>query len=428
MIPKTYSQVELKLKKYNLSGNGGLAWIDKALSHAGFWEDIKKLSGKKKSNRELCAGLKVRSEILSRIGGATAIEDIEVLRADKGFEGMTGKKIVPADTIINFLSEKRTTFILKEALKRLSIKAIRESKETEFTYDNDATYFESRKRSAEYSYRGSKDFSGLLGFVPELNLCTTMEFRRGNISPREGILNQIKDMRGICERTGKRLRRIRLDSAGHNKDIFNYCNKEGIEFHITLCKNEAIKGEIANLREKKWSVLKRDKDTVEIAEFVYGQNDESTEAIRCVVIRRENKGQKDLFKEEYSYHVIGTNNIESEAEEILDIHSGRMSSENYNKELKEGYNIEWMPSQNYRKNANYFYIGVLAYSCVEFVKRFFIGGEVVKYRVKKFRNWFIKICGKLIRTGRRYIFHIINAPERSFEMFVKIRRRMRRVW
>jgi len=38
---------------------------------------------------------------------------------------------------------------------------MREAKEEEFTFDNDATYMDSGKDSAAYSYQGTKQMSGL---------------------------------------------------------------------------------------------------------------------------------------------------------------------------------------------------------------------------------------------------------------------------
>lgn len=431
MIPKEYGQVELKLRNRNISSNAGLAWIDKALKFCGFWEDIKELTKEKRSNNEIGADKKIRSEILSRVSGAEAIEDIEVLRRDKGLERMTGEKIVSPDTIINFIKGKRTSGFLKEVNEALILKALKASEIKGFTYDNDATYFESRKDSARYSYRETKDFSGLLGFITELNLSVTMDFRAGNISPREGILEQIRNTVQLCKEAGKKLKKIRLDSAGHNNDIFCFCNKEGIDYYITLVKNSAIKECIAQLPEDTWKKIEKkyeDGKDREYAEFIYAVNDERVESMRAIVIRWLNKKQLNLFEDKYCYHVVGTNNSEQSAVEILEIHAGRMGSENYNKELKEGYSIEWMPSHDFRANANYFYLGVIAYNCVEFVKRFFVGKEVVTYRIKKFRHWFIKTCGKLIKTGRRYIFQIINAAEDTFNMFVNIRRRMQYEW
>ena len=409
--------------------NSGLALIDKSLEHSDFWKEIDEMSESKKSNNGISASLKIRSEILSRISGATAVEDIEVLRKDIGFKNMTGKQIISPDTIINFIADKKTESLLKSVNERLVSKALQASDLEEYTYDNDATYFESLKDSAAYSYRETKDFSGLLGFIPELNLCVTMDLRAGNISPRDGILKQIQEMYNLCKINKKKIKQIRLDSAGHNSEIFKFCNKEKIDFYITLAKNSAIKENVAQL--SRWTKVNKDYEDNSIresAEFIYANNDQSCEAIRAIVLRWKNKGQLELLADEYSYHVIGTNNLERSQEEVLEIHAGRMGSENYNKELKEGYNIEWMPSNGFTKNANYFYLGIMAFNCVEFVKRFFIGKEVVPYRIKKFRHWFIKTCGKLIKSGRRYIFQVINATDYTFDMFTKIHRRMQYIW
>ncbi|MCK4916601.1 MAG: hypothetical protein KAS51_00065 [Candidatus Omnitrophica bacterium] len=75
----------------------------------------------------------------------------------------------------------------------------------------------------------------------------------------------------------------------------------------------------------------------------------------AVLIRWRNQKQLELFKNKYYYHVIGTNNLERSSEQILEIHADRMGSKNYNKEFKEGYTIEWMSSNDFTKNTNYFY-------------------------------------------------------------------------
>lgn len=427
MIPKNYSQVELKKSNSSISSHAGLCWIDKALEFAGFWQDINKLLPKtSKSNNAVSVALKIRSEVLSRISGATAVEDVEVLRKDEGFAKMTGVKIVSPDTLLNFLSDKKHTMLLKKANDKLVIKALVASNLSEFTYDNDATYFESQKNGAQYSYRETRDFSGLLGFIPELNICTTMDFRPGNISPRDGIVQQIKHMISLCKKAKKKMKRLRLDSAGHNNEIFKLCDKNGIDFYITLAKNTAIKEIIYQLPETHWI---KDKDTNrEYAECVYVPNDESCKSMRVIVVRWQTKEQLELFEERYCYHVVGTNNLQQSTQEVIQIHSGRMGSENYNKELKEGYNIEWMPSNDFTKNTNYFYLGIIAYNGVEFVKQFFIEGEVKSYRIKRLRHWFVKISGKLIKTGRCFIFKVINSTNRTFAMFEKIRHRMQYSW
>ncbi len=91
------------------------------------------------------------------------------------------------------------------------IKALRELEEDELTYDNDATYFDSGKESAEYSYQKSKQFSGLVGCIAELGMINTVDFRRGNVSPQTGILNQLKKAVAQAKAAGKRIKNFRND-------------------------------------------------------------------------------------------------------------------------------------------------------------------------------------------------------------------------
>ena len=425
MIPKNINQVELKKIKQNVSGRSGLSWIQGSLKHIGLYEEIDKISPLKgRSNKELLMSQKLGSEIMSRIDGASAIEDIEVIRKDIGLARITGEKVVSADTIRNILKCKGTSKTIKAINRWLSIKAMKASDIVEFTYDNDATYFESQKKSASYSYRESKDFSGLLGFITELDLCVTIAFRAGNVSPRTGIVEQIKEAISISKEAGKRIGVVRLDSAGHNNEIFKICQKEGIKYYITLGQNVAVKELIVSIENKKWNKLKG--TDREYAESIYVTNEGVSS--RMITLRWK-KRQGELFSDSYSYHVIGTNDESVNIENILEIHAGRMGSENYNKELKSGYNCDWSPSHDFRMNANYFYIGVLAYNCVEFVKRFFIQSEeITRYRIKKFRHWFIKISGKLVKTGRKYYFHLINVTDKSYEMVQSIWRRLQYEW
>ena len=76
MIPRNINQVELKKIKQNVTGRSGLSWIQGSLKHIGLYEEIDKISPLKgRSNKELLMSQKLGSEIMSRIDGASAIED-----------------------------------------------------------------------------------------------------------------------------------------------------------------------------------------------------------------------------------------------------------------------------------------------------------------------------------------------------------------
>ena len=94
-----------------------------------------------------------------------------------------------------------------------------------------------------------------------------------------------------------------------------------------------------------------------------------------------------------------------------------MNSENYNKEVKTGFNVDYTPSEDFTMNENYFLTGILAYNMIQIMKLFYLGKEPKKWTIKTLRYWFIHTCGKIIRTGRKYFCNIINATDKTFELF-----------
>ena len=139
--------------------------------------------------------------------------------------------------------------------------------------------------------------------------------------------------------------------------------------------------------------------------------------MRMLVLRWLNP-QPDLFEsEKYCYHAIGTNDSETEAMAWLEFHNGRMNSENYNKELKDGLNAGYAPSHDFHVDRFYFLLNVLAYNVLQVMKLFYLGEEVKTWTVKTLRYWFIQVCGKIVRTGRKYYCKIINATEDTFGLF-----------
>ena len=142
--------------------------------------------------------------------------------------------MVCVDTVINFIGDRRNNAKMRRVNNELIVKAMKLAKEKEFTYDNDATYIDSNKECAEYSYQKSRQMSGLLGSIAELGVINTVDYRRGNKSPSTGILNQLKKATVQAKAAGKRIARFRSDSAAHQDKIFTFCSKNGIEWYLSL--------------------------------------------------------------------------------------------------------------------------------------------------------------------------------------------------
>jgi len=421
LLTKKMSQVKLRRTKEGVTGKMGLSWIGHCMEHFGLEEMVNEVYGdKKKSNREINAYEKIMAGAMTRIAGGDRIEDIETLRADKGFVDSLGwEQIAGADAYTNFINNKRNNEKNRIVNEMMAVKSMRKSEEEEFTYDNDATYSNSNKNSAAYSYQGKRQHSGLIGCIAELGVINTEDFRRGNISPQTGIYEQLEKAIRQTKTAGKKIKRYRSDSASHQNKIFRLCNEENIEYYISLDKNGAVKKCIGTIKKEEWKPLSgryQKRLGTEWAETVYVT--EKGISMRTLILRWANP-DPDLFDDSlFCYHAIGTNNNKINAMKWLEIHNGRMGTiEHINKEIKAGLGCDYAPSHEFEKNRGYFLMGIIAHNIAQIMKLFYLRGSAKHWTLKRMRYQFVNVCGKIIKTGRQFYCNITNVTKETFELF-----------
>lgn len=412
-------QVDIKKTNEEVTGKMGLGWAYHMLKDFGLIETIESKYTEKGSNRETEAERKILAAVMMLMSGGEKVEDLEVLRQDKAFVGSLGwKSMISPDTLFNYLEIKRNGGKLRQINEESGLTAMKRVELEEFTYDNDATYFNSNKECAQYSYQKEKQMSALLGFIAEIGICLTMDYRPGNVSPADGILNQLRKAIQLTKEIGKKITRFRSDSAAYNKKIFRLCDKENIKYFVTVDKNSSVLTRIKEISSKAWNSLPEQAGTeyAEITNWMM-DNQEGYVEMRLLVLRWENP-KPDLFNQEkYCYHVIGTNDKKVKPLDWLEIHNGRMSSENLNKEVKTGFSGDYTPSHDFNKNRNYFLLCVLAYNATQILKLFYLGERAKSWTIKTIRYWFLKTCGKFVKHARKIICNIINATEETYNLF-----------
>jgi hypothetical protein len=127
---------------------------------------------------------------------------------------------------------------------------------------------------------------------------------------------------------------------------------------------------------------------------------------------------------EWYYQVIATNMDEKSPEEVVWFHNGRGQAENLIKELKLGFGMEQMVSGDFRANAVYFGIGVLAYNTAQIQKYLFMDAEWRRRTMATIRWSLVEIAGRLVRHGRQLILRIVASAEKLW-LFLRIRQRCR---
>lgn len=420
-LTKNLSKVTLKMSHEDVTGKMGLSWLTHSMEHFGIREMIVDEYGtKKKSNREIGPYRKIMAGAMMMVAGGERVEDVEGLRADQGLVNSLGwEGIVGADTLLNFIKDRRSNAKMRRVNDAMVIKAMREAKEEEFTYDNDATFIDSNKRSAAYSYQGIRQFSGLTGCVAELGLVNTVDFRPGNISPQAGILNQLRKTARQAEKVGKRVARFRSDSAAHQNKIFTFCDSKGIEYYITVDKNKAVVKSIHKLKAYEWRTMHgryQERIDTEWAQTEYVAS--KGFRVRILVLRWKNPDPTLFDANPYCYHVIATNNKYIKPMDWLEVHNGRMGTiEQNHKEVKTGLGCDYTPSHDFEKNRGYFLLGILAHNMCQIMKKFYLTQEAAFWTIKTLRYRFMNVCGRIVKSGRRFYCKIINVTNEIFELF-----------
>lgn len=430
--------LSFKLKfseKEEITPYAGLALYGEMYRAIGLDKEINSVFPAPGSGAGFDANTYINALTMMFIGGGKYIEDIRKIKADKGLRKICKMEKVPSsDAAGNWLRRegKEKIRYMEIINNNLTRRGLKKAERKELTLDTDAMEIEAHKREAEYTYNGNKGYMPILGFIPELDWCIGYEFREGNVSPCERNYEFAREIIERVEREGKKIKRVRMDAAGYQVKVINYVNGKGSRYTITVDKDESIKEAIKRIGEEEWKPLK-DKEGVmtnrEYAEFIHSMN-ESDHAFRVVMMRWKNP-QRDLFEktEEYCYHGIATNYLEEEknSEEIIWWHNGRSNSENYNKELKIGFNLDYMPSGEFEANAVWFGIGILAYNLFIASKMFLFPKGWLKKTIRIVRWQFIQMAGKVIKRARELILKICSTLRETFEIYKEARRKCGRL-
>jgi len=322
----------------------------------------------------------IQSIVMLLIAGGQTMEDIRVLHADKTVRSLSGIERMPSsDAIGKYIKRETQSKVvgIQRASRAIAERVLRADERLDYTLDADAFEIISEKGEAEKNYKGNTGYMPMAAFISELDVCIASEFRAGNINPATRNLEIIEESVKAVREMGKEIKRIRLDSAGYQAEITNYCEEESIKYTITGRKDSSVLGSIGQI--KHWEKF----ENQEVGETIHCMQ-AGNEAFRLIVLRRRVCGQLPLGLQGeskpaggYEYYVIATNYVvrEKSTEEVILWHRQRATSENYNKEVKSGIGLEYLPSGEYDANEVWYWIGLLAYNLVIAVKRLLLGGE-----------------------------------------------------
>ena len=363
--------------------------------------------------------------ILMLHGGGRKLDDLRELKGEVSLRELLEMEGLPAScTVGDWLrrmgKDDRGLLGLGKVNQHIVAEILKRDKRTEYTLDTDATVIESEKEEAKWTYKKEKGYQPLLGFVFELGSVLGDEFRDGNIPAGAGAVEFLEACH-VMMPEGKRIAYFRSDSAAYQAGVINSCFEHKTLFTITADQDRAVKEVIKSIREEEWRPYERDR---EIAETVHTMNN-SEEAFRLIVLRWP-KLQGELFDPNpYCYHAIASNREES-PQEVVSLHNQRGQTENYIKELINGFGMEWVPCGETYANAVFFRIGVLAYNLLLAMKLLALPPWCRKFTISTVRWKLYQIAGAMVKHAHRILLKLA-APIEKIVLFHKFRLRCFRV-
>jgi hypothetical protein len=268
----------------------------------------------------------------------------------------------------------------------------------------------------------------MAGFIAEAGSCIGYEFREGNDSPGARNYEFVKGCFEKVERMDRGIKEVRSDSAAYSGKVMNYVHGKGAWYGITADQDVAVKEGIRNIGKGDWKKLCEEVgfegSDREYAEFVHTMN--TTDHSFRIVVQRWANPKRDLFEKsaEYCYHGIATDCpvCEKDSVEVIRWHNGRSNSENYNKELKNGFSLNHVPCGDFNGNAVWFGIAILAYNLFIASKIFLFPESWRRKTIRTIRYEFIHIAGKVLTRARQLILRICSTLRETFEIYVEARR------
>jgi len=254
----------------------------------------------------------------------------------------------------------------------------------------------------------------MVGHIAETGQIVATDFRAGNTAPASENLEFIKQ----CQQSLPQdciIRALRIDAAGYQTKIIQYCDEENIRYAIRAKTSAVIKETTGGLSDADWQP-QLDKQGKEVR----GQATYRT--IHCIgdyeklftliIQRKVIQGQADLdltqqedaeevCVESYLYRAIATNQDDLSNSQIVHWYNQRAEdSENRIKELKLDFGGDTLPCTNFEANALYFLISALSYNLFALMRQR-LPETLSQHRCTTIRWRLYAMAAKVVKTGRQ---------------------------
>lgn len=275
------------------------------------------------------------------------------------------------------------------------------------TIDMDAVIVECDKRDARTTYEGTRGFQPVVAFWAEQELILADEYRDGNIPAGCGNLRVLKKALANLPPFITEIN-LRMDSAGHENELMDYADEEGIRYAISADMTASLRNEAMNTPEEAWVLDEDQGETVrQCADVAYvpddgGYKGKSDVPQRRYIAIRLIKKQGYFFADgsDRKHFAIVTNRTEPPLEVIRwhRLKAGTIEHVHHVvvSELAGGV----IPSQKFGANAAWFRANTILYNIISAMRRLALPEEYRHARPKRLRFVLFNAVGRYVKHAR----------------------------
>ena len=119
--------------------------------------------------------------------------------------------------------------------------------------DIDTSEVIANKADAQWTYKGNKGYMPMVGHIAQTGQIVATDFKAGNVSPNTDNLGFIKTCQDALPK-GTNIKKLRIDAAGYQASIIDYCFEHDIEFSIRAKMCQSLKDILVD-KDNQWQPL-----------------------------------------------------------------------------------------------------------------------------------------------------------------------------
>lgn len=207
---------------------------------------------------------------------------------------------------------------------------------------------------------------------------------------------------------------LRGDSGFATNELYSVCENNGTSYVIRLKENEVLRKLAGELDSELFYQTQMREDSVSY-DVIYGEFEYqagSWDYPRRVVCKIE----KPFGQMIHMYTFVVTN-MDSSPEKLIHFYCKRGQMENFIKECKSGFDMDYVSSSAQIVNANRVQIHALAYNLFNLFRRLVLPAKLRKDRIDTLRLKLIKIAARIVRSARYIVFKLCSSCPFQHEFY-----------